>query len=129
MKLNNAFIRAACFTTLLFISLSCDKDTKPTESSNNSGTSISNDVVTIGGHVSDCSNINSPIQGAVVGTSLDSSKAITDASGSFQLRTNTPAHYSNTPYTIVINAAGYQTGGGTWTWGDHPINQVFCLSH
>jgi hypothetical protein len=123
MRTNNVFLIVTCFTLLLLVSLGCDKDTKPTESS------TSNDVVTIGGHVYNCNNMNTTIQGAVVGTSLDSLTAITDASGNFQLRTNTPAHYSNTPYTIAINASGYQTGGGTWVWGDHPINQIFCLSH
>ncbi len=98
----------------------CSKDT---------GTTVNNDVVTISGRVDDCSNVNTSIQGAIVGTSLDTLTAITDAGGNFQLKTNTPAHYSNTPYTIIINASGYKTGGGTWTWGDHPANQVFCLSH
>ncbi|MDA3832705.1 MAG: hypothetical protein PF495_04850, partial [Spirochaetales bacterium] len=87
--------------------------------------SIDGNVFEGEGYLADHTN---PVQGAVVSTSLDSQTAITDANGHFFLQTNTPAEYSSTPYTITISASGYQTYSGTWTWGDHPVGQEFCLS-
>lgn len=123
MKTINVLLIFSSFAILIFASFVCDKNSNPTESNTN------NDVVSIGGHVFYNNATNIPIQGAVVGTSLDSLTTITDSNGSFLLITKTPAHYSTTPYTIIITASGYQTGGGTWSWGDHPVNQVFYLSH
>jgi hypothetical protein len=123
MKLNYFFIAGIMLTLLLFILFGCDKNSNSPESNTN------NDVVNIGGHVYLSNSANIPIPNATVGTSLDTVKTITDSLGSFMLTTITPAHYSTTPYTIYITASGYQSGGGTWRWGDHPINQVFYLSH
>ncbi len=114
------FLLLPCFTLLLISTMSCDKNNETTES---------NDFVIIEGYVCDCNNTIIPIQGAIIGTSLDTKTAVSDAKGYFILKTITTANYSSTPYTIFINSPGYQTGGGTWVWGDHPTNQVFCLNH
>ncbi len=127
MKANTVFITSIIILFLLFVLSGCNKSNNSTESNTESNTS--NSVVSIGGHVYICNSANIPIQGAVVGTSLDTIITITDSLGSFMLITHTAAHYASTPYTIYITASGYQPGGGTWSWGDHPINQVFCLSH
>lgn len=93
-----------------------------------SGSIPPTDYVTIQGCVYDDPTTMNPIPGAVVSTSLDSQTAVTDANGCFFLQTNTPATYSNTPYTITIIAPGYPTFSQTWVWGDHPVNQVFYLN-
>jgi hypothetical protein len=70
-----------------------------------------------------------PVAGAVVSTSLDSRTATTDASGTFDLQTNT-AVSSNTSsecYTITITAPGLPTYSQFAEWG-HPSNQIFTLS-
>jgi len=81
--------------------------------------------VSIEGYVRDASG--TPVAGAVVGTSLDTVTAQTDASGHFSLQTNTAANYSTTPYTITITKAGYTTFSQSWNWGDHPMGQLFKL--
>ncbi|MBW2738280.1 MAG: hypothetical protein JRE64_05400 [Deltaproteobacteria bacterium] len=86
------------------------------------------DYMYIEGHVYVAGTSNSPVQGAVVSTSLDSQTATTDANGHFFLQTNTLAEYSSTPYTITISASGYQTYSVEHTWGDHPVDQVFTIS-
>ena len=68
-----------------------------------------------------------PIQGAVVSTSLDSQKVTTNSTGYFFLQTNTPANYSSTPYTITISFPNYGTFNQSWVWGDHPRAQTFYL--
>ncbi len=67
---------------------------------------------------------NQPIANATVSTSLDSATVVTDANGYFELKTN-----SNTegPYTIKIQAAGYQTFSVEHDWGMTPSNQTFYL--
>lgn len=74
------------------------------------------------------SDTKTPIQGAVVSTSLDSETATTDASGRFCLVTRTFPHFCCTPYTITISASGFETFSGTWIWGDHPTGQEFFLT-
>ena len=123
MKINNTIIMVLCFALLNLLSLGCNNDDGPSGSNNDNG------PVSISGHVYFGPATSIPIRGAVVGTSLDSVTAVTDSSGSFHLVTITPPHYSSTPYTITISASGYQTGGGTWRWGDHPVDQVFYLVH
>lgn len=86
------------------------------------------DYMYIEGHVYAAGTSNSPVQGAVVSTSLDSQTATTDANGHFFLQTNTLAEYSSTPYTITISASGYQTYSVEHTWGDHPVDQVFIIN-
>lgn len=68
-----------------------------------------------------------PLAGAVVGTNLDGSTAVTDASGSFFLLTGTKASVRSYPYTIRVNRGGNVQSFGPWVWGDQPRNQVFDL--
>lgn len=82
--------------------------------------------VTIEGYVY-LNGTTTPVVGATIGTSLDSRVATTNQSGHFNLQTNTQPNYSTTPYTININAGGYQNFSQTNSWGDYPINQRFYL--
>lgn len=68
-----------------------------------------------------------PLAGAVVGTNLDGSTAVTDASGGFFLLTGTKASVRSYPYTIRVNRGGNVQSFGPWVWGDQPRNQVFDL--
>jgi hypothetical protein len=70
-----------------------------------------------------------PVVGAVVSTSLDSRTATTDASGTFDLQTNTAVSSSTSSecYTITITAPGLPTYSQFALWG-RPSNQVFVLS-
>ncbi|MCP3925285.1 MAG: hypothetical protein GY714_22150 [Desulfobacterales bacterium] len=69
-------------------------------------------------------NGNLPIANATVSTSLDSVTVVTDANGYFELKTNSN---NEGPYTITIQAAGYQTFSVEHDWGSHPSDQTFYL--
>ena len=84
------------------------------------------DHVTIAGQVVD-GDSGTPIPGALVSTSLDTETATTDGGGQFELLTDTAGDYCCTPYTIFIDAPGYIPFAGTFTWGGHPVGQLFGL--
>lgn len=86
----------------------------------------SSDYVSIGGNIYE-QGTTTPIQSAVISTSLDSQTTTSDQNGYFELETQTEANYSSTPYTITITASGYTTYSVYHTWGDHPSSQTFYL--
>lgn len=100
-------------------------------------TSCSDDIsdssfVSIEGRVID-GETQAPVQDAIVGTSLDSKTATTNAYGDFVLITNTTIatnkldEYNFKQYTIYINATGFENYEETWNWGGHPAGQIFYL--
>jgi hypothetical protein len=72
----------------------------------------------------------SPVNGAVVSTSLDAATATTNASGQFTLVTNTgPSNkYGCKVYTVTITSAGWPTYSLSGVWGSHPKDQIFALT-
>ena len=122
-------VRGASFGILLAFSAACASSTGPDGNETN---------VRIEGHVyGGCAPsavagpcvLANPINGAVVSTSLDSATTTTDASGHFDLRTNSPKSkgYCH-PYTLTVTAAGYPTYSVTGPWGSHPVGQRITLS-
>ncbi|MBI4844423.1 MAG: InlB B-repeat-containing protein, partial [Nitrospirae bacterium] len=83
--------------------------------------------VTVSGRVLDGER-EDPISGAVIGTNLDGQTATTNANGYFFLQTDTVANYSSTPYTVNIDAFGYNSFSLNQVWGDHPTDQTFYLN-
>ena len=83
--------------------------------------------VTIQGTVWTNSLHTTPVAGAIVGTNLDGRTTVTDAAGKFFLETDTPAHFSSTPYTIIITRDGAPRSFGPGVWGDQPREQDFAL--
>ncbi len=87
--------------------------------------------ITLTGHV--YNNNDDPVTLAQISTSLDSSTALTDSSGYFNLVTFTEAsgNYQNTPYTITVKTAnyqGYSNLGSTRVWGETPSGLEFKLA-
>ncbi len=112
---------------MMCLALACTNEDS-SEDSSEGNEEITSENVIIEGKVFDGNN-STPIQGAVVGTSLDSKTATTNVSGDFKLVTNTSSNSGNTPYTITITAAGFQKYSQSFLWGGHPTNQKFYLYH
>lgn len=85
------------------------------------------EMITIEGDIFE-KNTTTPLKGALIGSSLDSASAVSDADGHFQLTTGVAAGGSTAPYTLTISANGYQTLTLNKTWGDHATGQIFYLS-
>lgn len=85
------------------------------------------DTVTLEGTIY-IKGTTTPLQGALVSTSLDGQTAVTDASGHFLLKTGVAASGSTTPYTLKISASGYLALSLANTVGDHLSGQVYYLA-
>lgn len=68
-----------------------------------------------------------PIEGAVVGTSIDGQTATTDAAGRFFLETEATGDFGSTEYTITVTAAGFETLNESNLWGQNPTGLEFFL--
>lgn len=85
------------------------------------------DTVTIEGTIY-IKGTTTPLKGALVGTSLDATTVLTDASGHFLLKTGVAATGSTTPYTLKISATDYLTLSLSNISGDHLSGQTYYLS-
>ena len=72
-------------------------------------------------------NGGTPINAAVISTSIDGQTATTDATGRFRLETVATGDWCCTPYTLTISASGFQTFSQSHVWGQNPIGQEFFL--
>jgi len=84
------------------------------------------DGVIIQGTVLDAVSFT-PVAGALIYNSLDEQFTFSDANGQFTLALSVTGDFSETPYSLLINATGFQSQDENRFWGNHPEPKTILL--